>query len=158
VRTVLVRAGEAWSERAGGTSGALWGTALIATGTALGNRDDYGPADAVTAARAFAEAITDLGKAEPGDKTMVDALLPFVEALAAEFEGGAPVGAALAVAAGAAVAAAEGTAALRPKKGRARPLAEKSLGHPDPGAVSFGLIVQGLAKNYDEFTSKGAQR
>jgi dihydroxyacetone kinase phosphoprotein-dependent L subunit len=157
VRTVLVRAGEAWSERAGGTSGALWGTALIATGTALGNRDDYGPADAVTAARAFAEAITDLGKAEPGDKTMVDALLPFVEALAAEFEGGAPVGAALAVAAGAAAAAADRTAVLSPKKGRARPLAEKSLGHPDPGAVSFALIMQGLANNYDQFTSEGAQ-
>ncbi|MDD1475540.1 dihydroxyacetone kinase subunit DhaL [Arthrobacter sp. H16F315] len=138
---VLTAAGEAWSERAGGTSGALWGSAVIAAGLALGNREDYSGADAAAAVTAFADAITELGKAEPGDKTMVDALLPFKDTFVTAFDDGASVAGALAEAAAAAQTAAEDTAKLRPLKGRARPLAEKSLGHADPGAISFALIT-----------------
>ncbi|WP_347110095.1 dihydroxyacetone kinase family protein [Paenarthrobacter sp. S56] len=149
VSRVLLAAGEAWSEKAGGTSGALWGSAVIAAGQALGNRDSYTAADARAAVSAFANAITGLGKAEAGDKTMVDALLPFRDAFLAELDGGAPVDRALAVAAAAAESAAAATAGLRPLKGRARPLAEKSLGHPDPGAVSFGLIASRVSQFID---------
>ncbi|MET3935776.1 dihydroxyacetone kinase subunit DhaL [Arthrobacter sp. OAP107] len=145
VERVLTAAGEAWSERAGGTSGALWGTAVMAAGLALGNRDSYAPGDAAAAVSAFTNAITELGKAEPGDKTMVDALLPFRDAFKEAFDGGTTLGDALTAAAAAANAAARRTADLRPLKGRARPLAEKSLGHPDPGAVSFGLIAERVA-------------
>ncbi|MDI2037227.1 hypothetical protein PJL15_04371 [Paenarthrobacter nitroguajacolicus] len=67
----------------------------------------------------------------------------------AELDGGAPVDRALAVAAAAAESAAAKTAELRPLKGRARPLAEKSLGHPDPGAVSFGLIAARISQFID---------
>jgi dihydroxyacetone kinase len=141
VERVLTAAGEAWSERAGGTSGALWGSAVIAAGLALGNKDAYRGADAAAAVTAFVDAITELGKAEPGDKTMVDALLPFKETFLSTFDGDTQVAEALASAASAAQAAADATASLRPLKGRARPLAEKSVGHPDPGAVSFGLIA-----------------
>jgi dihydroxyacetone kinase len=141
VQRVLTAAGEAWSERAGGTSGALWGSAVIAAGLALGNKDSYRGEDASAAVTAFVGAITALGKAEPGDKTMVDALLPFRDAFVTAFDAGTPVAGALAAAADAAREAADRTASLRPLKGRARPLAEKSLGHPDPGAVSFGLIA-----------------
>ncbi|WP_284986000.1 dihydroxyacetone kinase subunit DhaL [Arthrobacter sp. fls2-241-R2A-172] len=149
VARVLTTAGEAWSERAGGTSGALWGSAVIAAGQSLGNRDSYSSEDAAAAVKAFVRAITELGKADPGDKTMVDALLPFRDTFLAELDGGAPVDRALAVAAAAAESAAAGTAELRPLKGRARPLAEKSLGHPDPGAVSFGLIVTRISSHID---------
>jgi dihydroxyacetone kinase phosphoprotein-dependent L subunit len=142
---VLTAAGEAWSERAGGTSGALWGTAVMAAGLALGNRDSYGAGDATAAVSAFSNAITELGKAEPGDKTMVDALLPFRDAFKEALDGGASLSGALTTAAAAANEAARRTADLRPLKGRARPLAEKSLGHPDPGAVSFGLIAERVA-------------
>jgi dihydroxyacetone kinase len=145
VERVLTAAGEAWSERAGGTSGALWGSAVIAAGLALGNRDSYRPEDAATAVGAFSDRITERGKAELGDKTMVDALLPFREAFQEAVDGGASLGAALVAAAAAATEAARRTADLRPLKGRARPLAEKSLGHPDPGAVSFGLIAERVA-------------
>jgi dihydroxyacetone kinase len=145
VERVLTAAGEAWSERAGGTSGALWGTAVMAAGLALGNRDSYAPGDAAAAVSAFTNAITELGKAEPGDKTMVDALLPFRNAFKEAFDGGTSLGDALTAAAAAANEAARRTADLRPLKGRARPLAEKSLGHPDPGAVSFGLIAERVA-------------
>ena len=145
VGRVLKAAGEAWSERAGGTSGALWGSAVIASGLALGNRETYGDEDAAGAVTAFVGAITELGKAEPGDKTMVDALLPFRDAFLREFDGGTSLAGSLTAAAAAARAAAAKTAELRPLKGRARPLAEKSLGHPDPGAVSFGLIAERIA-------------
>jgi dihydroxyacetone kinase phosphoprotein-dependent L subunit len=145
VERVLTAAGEAWSERAGGTSGALWGTAVMAAGLALGNRDSYAPGDASAALSAFSNAITELGKAEPGDKTMVDALLPFRDAFNEAFDGGASLADAFTTAAAAANEAARRTADLRPLKGRARPLAEKSLGHPDPGAVSFGLIAERVA-------------
>ena len=147
VGRVLTAAGEAWSERAGGTSGALWGSAVIAAGLALGNRETYQAADAAAAVQAFTNAITELGKAESGDKTMVDALLPFRETFLHELDGGAPVGAALSAGAAAATDAARRTADLRPLKGRARPLAEKSLGNPDPGAVSFGLITERIAQH-----------
>lgn len=153
VERVLTSAGEAWSERAGGTSGALWGSAVIAAGLALGNKDSYRGGDAAAAVAAFVDAITGLGGAEPGDKTMVDALLPYQEAFRAAFDGGTQVKGALAAAAAAAREAADATASLRPLKGRARPLAEKSLGHPDPGAVSFGLIASRIARYAESGTA-----
>jgi dihydroxyacetone kinase len=127
----------------------LWGSAVIAAGLALGNRDHYRGEDAAAAVTAFVDAITALGKAERGDKTMVDALLPFRDTFLTAFDGGAPVAAALAAAAAAAQDAADATESLRPLKGRARPLAEKSLGHPDPGAVSFGLIAARISNYLD---------
>ncbi|GAB5080531.1 dihydroxyacetone kinase subunit DhaL [Arthrobacter sp. AD-310] len=149
VQSVLTAAGEAWSERAGGTSGALWGTAVMAAGLSLGNKTSYVAGDAAAAVNAFVDAITALGKAQPGDKTMVDALLPFRDIFQAVFDGGSPAAEALAAGAAAAQEAAEGTASLRPLKGRARPLAEKSLGHPDPGAVSFGLIARRISDYFN---------
>jgi D-erythrulose 4-kinase len=146
VQRVLTAAGEAWSERAGGTSGALWGSAVQAAGRMLGNKASYRRADAPAVVIAFTDAITALGKAVPGDKTMVDALLPFRGAFQSAFNGGAPVAGALATGAAAAREAADATASLRPRKGRARPLAEKSLGHPDPGAVSLALIAGRVAE------------
>jgi dihydroxyacetone kinase len=146
VRGVLVCAGEAWSEKAGGTSGALWGTGMIQAGNALGNKAIYSAADAAAAVRAFSSAVVELGGAQVGDKTMVDAIVPFADVFAEGLSRDAPLGPTLIKAAAAAKSAADTTAALRPKLGRARPLAEKSLGHPDPGAVSFAAIAQGLAE------------
>ncbi|UCR88161.1 dihydroxyacetone kinase family protein [Mycetocola spongiae] len=148
VREVLRAAGEAWAEKAGGTSGALWGAAVVATGESLANREDYAAADAGAAVTAFAEAITTLGKADPGDKTMVDALLPYRNAFLAALETGATPAEAALAAAEAAEAAAEATSLLVPLRGRARPLAEKSMGHPDPGAVSFARIARALATHW----------
>ena len=153
VDRVLTLAGEAWAEKAGGTSGALWGAAVCASGASLGNRESYGSADALGVAESFSSAIIDLGKAELGDKTMVDALLPYVAAFAAESRGSASVADTLTAAATAAVQAAAETADLSPRRGRARPLAAKSIGHPDPGAVSFGLIAAGVARAYATVTS-----
>jgi dihydroxyacetone kinase len=96
----------------------------------------------VTAARV---GIQSFGKAEVGDKTMVDAIVPFTESLAAEVAAGNSLSIAWSTAADVATAAARATADLLPRMGRARPHAEKSLGTPDAGAHSFALIVQAVA-------------
>ena len=140
--TVLVHAAEAWSDRAGGTSGAIWAEILTTVGAALG--DDSTP-DAGVVARAVREAsdaVQAFGKAKVGDKTMVDALVPFAETLAAEVDGGAPLATAWQRATDAAEAAAQATADLVATLGRARSHGDKSLGTPDPGAVSFALVCR----------------
>jgi dihydroxyacetone kinase len=141
--TVLVRAGEAWANKAGGTSGVLWGAALAAVGERLGDDSAEITGSTVAAAvRAGLDAITSLGKAKVGDKTMVDALVPFVDTLERQTDAGADLSAAWAAAADAADQAAQATARLKPRVGRARPLAERSLGTPDAGALSFALCAR----------------
>jgi len=138
--SVLVAAGDAWADRAGGTSGVLWGAGLRAFGETLGNRRSPDARELAAAVNAFAARITELGKADLGDKTMVDALFPFAETLRKLVAEGAEAPDAWAAAALVAVKAAEATASLRPLKGRARPLAEKSVGTADPGATSLAMI------------------
>ncbi|WP_108248706.1 dihydroxyacetone kinase family protein [Planctomonas deserti] len=143
--TVLTRAGDAWSNRAGGTSGALWGLALTTLGTRIGDDRDPAAADIAEAVQAAVDAIRGVGKAEVGDKTMVDAIVPFAARFREELDRGSAPGDALAAAALAATEAAAATSDLMPRMGRARPHAEKSLGSPDPGAHSFALIVTAIA-------------
>ena len=144
-QTLLAGAGEEWSAQAGGTSGALWGAVLTAAGRALGDRDAVDAAAQARAVRAALETLQHVGKAEPGDKTMLDAFIPFVETLESEVSGGASLGQAWQRAAEAAESAAQATAPMRPRIGRARPLAERSIGHADAGAVSFSYIVRTIA-------------
>ncbi|QDA36987.1 dihydroxyacetone kinase family protein (plasmid) [Paracoccus liaowanqingii] len=139
--TVLALAGDAWADRAGGTSGALWGVALRAWGQVLGDRQAPDAARIAQGARAGLTAVTQLGGAAPGDKTLVDAFAPFVETLE-RTAAHAPLPQAWADAARVATEAAEATASLSPRLGRARPLAERSFGHPDAGAVSLALCAR----------------
>jgi dihydroxyacetone kinase len=142
VAFVLGRAGDAWAEFAGGTSGVLWGAALEAFGRSLrDDRETIEATDVVAAAQAFADSIVHLGGASRGDKTMLDALLPFVDELRSSVASGRSLTDAWQAAAVVSVTEAEATADLRPKVGRARPLAEKSLGTPDAGATSMGMIL-----------------
>jgi dihydroxyacetone kinase len=142
--TTLHFAADAWADKAGGTSGALWGMALQAVGDAIGdsNAPDAGAVAAGVAGAAAA--IMDFGKAKPGDKTLVDVLVPFRDALAAGVNAGQSLTDAWGAAAAVAQQAAEDTAQLLPLMGRARPHAEKSLGTPDAGAVSMALIVRAI--------------
>jgi dihydroxyacetone kinase len=145
VRELLQTAGDAWSETAGGTSGALWGAALAELGASLGSPDAITARDIAAAVRAAEQRIAELGGASPGDKTMLDALGPFASALSEEVDRGATLAAALMAAADAARQGVDATSAMTPRRGRARPLAERSLGHPDPGAMSFWIIADDLA-------------
>ena len=143
--TVLALAGDAWADRAGGTSGALWGVALRAWGQALGDTEAPDAERIAAGARAGLEAVIRLGRAQPGDKTLVDAFAPFVEELQAQVGRGVPMAAAWQTAAARATKAAEATAALTPRLGRARPLAQRSIGHPDAGAISLALCTRVVA-------------
>lgn len=151
--TTLHFAADAWADKAGGTSGALWGMALRAVGDAVG--DSKAPdAGAVAAGVAgAAAAIMDFGKAKPGDKTLVDVLVPFRDALASGVGAGKSLTDAWAAAAVTAEQAAEDTAQLLPLMGRARPHAEKSLGTPDAGAVSMALIIRAIHNTLIERTT-----
>lgn len=144
--TTLARAADAWSDRAGGTSGALWGLLLAELAYHLG---DAGRPDAARIADGVAAgvgAVIAHGKAEPGDKTMVDALLPFTETLTREVAAGARLADAWRTAARSATAAAATTADLLPRKGRARTHGAHAVGTVDAGAHSFALIVTAVAE------------
>jgi dihydroxyacetone kinase-like protein len=130
--------------KVGGAAGPLYGTAFLRAATALGDAA-YIDAQAVAAALAAArDGIVARGKAEPGDKTMVDAWTPAVEAATAA----ASAGDALSVLIAAAEAAEAGAVATDPlvaRKGRASYLGERSAGHRDPGAASSALILRAAA-------------
>jgi dihydroxyacetone kinase len=140
--STLAAAGDAWADRAGGTSGAIWGLLLRAWSGALSDDDALQDAAVVRGARLALDGVTRLGRARVGDKTLVDALVPFVDTLEASFAAGKGLKDAWADAAVASKTAADATSALTPKLGRARPLAERSIGHPDAGAISLALTAR----------------
>ena len=146
---MLIEAGEAWSDQGGGTSGALWGGALMAAGQQLASADAIDGDTIAAAVAAALQAVMVLGKAVPGDKTMVDALQPFSDRLQAGMQAGESLEQALHQAAAASYDAAVATAELLPRLGRARPHGERSLGHPDPGAMSLAYSLMAATRPRD---------
>jgi D-erythrulose 4-kinase len=153
--TTLTRAADAWSDRAGGTSGALWGVILRSLADRLGDTGTPSPAKVADGVAAGRAAVTAYGKAQVGDKTLVDALDPVALELSHAVVAGATLPDAWRVAADAATTAAQATADLLPRLGRARTHGQNSVGTPDPGAVSLSLIVTAvgllLAEDAPEF-------
>ncbi|MGW0947909.1 dihydroxyacetone kinase subunit DhaL [Streptomyces sp. NPDC002623] len=133
---VLVLTGRTLISTVGGASGPLYGTLLRRTGKALGDADAVDEAQFAEALRTGVDAVMQLGGAAPGDKTMIDALVPAVDALADGF-GAARV---------AAEQGAEATTPLQARKGRASYLGERSIGHQDPGATSAALLIAALGE------------
>jgi dihydroxyacetone kinase-like protein len=133
---VLTLAGRRLISTVGGASGPLYGTLLRRTGKALGDAGEVSAEQLAEAFRAGVDAVMTLGGAAPGDKTMIDALVPAVDALGDSF-------------AAARTAAEEGAVATTPlqaRKGRASYLGERSIGHQDPGATSSALLIAGLVE------------
>lgn len=129
--------------KVGGAAGPLYGTAFLRASTALGDAAEIEPARLATAIAAARDGIVARGKAEAGDKTMVDAWTPAAEAAqAAAADGNATVLGVLVAAAEAAEAGAVATDPLVARKGRASYLGERSAGHRDPGAASSALIFR----------------
>lgn len=129
--------------KVGGAAGPLYGTAFLRAATAFGDALEVDPAGLATALVAARDGIVARGKAEPGDKTMVDAWTPAAEAAqAAASDGSGNVLAVLVAAAEAAEAGAVATDPLVARKGRASYLGERSAGHRDPGAASSALILR----------------
>ena len=149
---VLESAGRTIMSTVGGASGALYGRGLQWAGAALAAAPeadgDPGPNSAARASMALAgavDAVAALGRAIPGEKTMLDALVPARVAFAAGVAAGAPLASAAAEAADAAEAGARATIPLLATKGRASYLGERSVGHLDPGAVSSAILLRALA-------------
>ena len=148
--SVLAAAGKAWAAKAGGTSGVLWGALLNAVGARLGDTGAPDPSAVAGALRDGYDALITLGGAAPGDKTMLDAMLPFVEDVERRVADGETWQDAWRAAADVATDAATATASLRPKVGRARPLAERSVGTPDAGATSLAMCAHTVADQFDD--------
>jgi dihydroxyacetone kinase-like protein len=135
VATTLIRT-------VGGASGPLYGTFFLRASGALGEGDGAALAAAL---RAGVEGVAARGKAEPGDKTMLDALAPACDALDEALADGRPLGEALRTAAEGAVRGRDATVPLVARKGRASYLGERSAGHQDPGATSATLLMEAAA-------------
>ena len=132
--------------KVGGAAGPLYGTAFLRAATALGDTSDVDAATLAAALQAARDGIVARGKAESGDKTMVDAWTPAIEAAAAAAgDGDGDVRKVLLAAAEAAEAGAVSTDPMLARKGRASYLGERSIGHRDPGAVSSALILRAAA-------------
>jgi dihydroxyacetone kinase-like protein len=143
---ILILCGKTLVSSVGGASGPLWGSALRRAGRALGDTPELDGPALLGALDAALEGVVDLGAAEPGDKTMVDALAPANEAMRGALAEGASLEAALVAAADAAEAGARATIPLQARKGRASYLGERSIGHQDPGATSAALVVRALER------------
>ena len=129
----------------GGAAGPLYGTAFLRASKAAGDGELDGAGAAAVIAGAL-EGIQARGKATTGEKTMVDAWTPALEAARAAAESGSDAAAVFEAAATAAEAGAASTEPMRATKGRASYLGERSIGHLDPGAVSTSLILRAAAR------------
>jgi phosphoenolpyruvate---glycerone phosphotransferase subunit DhaL len=141
---LLTTAGATLVSTVGGASGPLWGTALRRAGRSLGDAEEFGGPELAVALEAALAGVVELGAAQEGDKTMVDALAPAVHTLRSQLDGGGDVGAALAAARAACEEGMRATTPLQASKGRASYLGERSIGHQDPGATSTALIIAAL--------------
>jgi dihydroxyacetone kinase-like protein len=141
---VLTTAGSTLVSTVGGASGPLWGTALRRAGRTLGGAEEFDGEQLAVALDAALAGVVELGAAQEGDKTMVDALAPAVRALREGLDNGSTVAEALAAARVAAEEGMKATVPLQAQKGRASYLGERSIGHQDPGATSTALILAAL--------------
>ena len=147
---LLIVAGKTLVSTVGGASGPLWGSALRRAGRTLGDAESFDGDQLAAALDAAIEAVVELGAAQPGDKTMVDALTPAAQALHQALNADRPLEQALQEATEAARRGAESTVPMQARKGRASYLGERSIGHQDPGATSATIIIAALAEAISE--------
>jgi dihydroxyacetone kinase-like protein len=141
VATVLIR-------HVGGAAGPLYGTFFLRAATACAGKTEIEAADVVALFQAGIEGVGQRGKAAAGDKTMLDALLPALDAMRKGLEGGCSPAAILDRGAAAAHAGMLATVPMQARKGRASYLGARSIGHQDPGATSSYLLLQAAADTW----------
>jgi phosphoenolpyruvate---glycerone phosphotransferase subunit DhaL len=149
IGATLKAVGMALVSSVGGAAGPLYGTLFIQMGSSTAGKGALDVAGFADALEAGVKGLQARGRAEPGDKTMVDALLPALEALRAAAAEGAEPADALGRAAAAAEEGMKGTIPLQARKGRASYLGPRSVGHQDPGATSSHLLVRSAAEAAD---------
>jgi len=152
IEEVLKEAGAAFMGATGGAIGPLLGGMLMAAGSALSGRSQMGAIEFKLLLESMEAKLSQMGKAKPGDKTILDAVHASRQAVS-ESDDQEP-GHLCAKAAEAAHLAAQMTANMRSAKGRSSRLGERVLGHPDPGAVSFSLILKAFANCLSDWASR----
>jgi dihydroxyacetone kinase-like protein len=147
---LLKTVGMALVSSVGGAGGPLYGTLFMQLGMPLGGKSEMELADWVAAVEAGVKGLQMRGKAEPEDKTMVDAWIPARDALQAAAKDGTSMGEALNRSAAAAEEGMSATIPLVARKGRASYLGERSAGHQDPGATSTYLLIRCAADTWNK--------
>ncbi len=156
IEAICKRMAKAFLDSVGASSGPLYATALLRAGESARGRAGLDAAALVAFIEAAAAGIRERGKAEPGDKTMVDAWVPAAEAAARALREGGSVVACLKAAARGAEEGMNGTAKIAARKGRSSKLGERSLGHMDPGAASTFVMLSAMAKALERELSETA--
>jgi dihydroxyacetone kinase-like protein len=146
IATQLRTVGMTLVSTVGGASGPLYGTAYLRAAAAATGKQELGPSDVVSMLEAFLTGIVTRGKAQAGEKTMIDALTPAVAAARQALDQGATIAQITSQATAAAEAGMKATIPMLATKGRASYLGERSIGHQDPGATSSWLILRTLAE------------
>lgn len=143
---LLNSAADAWSDFAGGTSGVIWGVILSSVASEINNETVISKEQLAAGFKKALQNVKNFGKAQVGDKTLIDTLEPFAFAFDEAVASGKSFEDSWSLAAEVAMNAALATKDLLPKIGRARPHAHKSVGTPDPGALSMAMIIGAIEK------------
>lgn len=143
---LLNSAADAWSDHAGGTSGVIWGVILSSIASQIDNESEITADQLSQGLNQALQNVKNFGKAQVGDKTLIDTLEPFALAFEAAVASNKSIAESWSEASAVAMKAALSTKDLVPKIGRARPHAQKSVGTPDPGALSMAMIIGEIAK------------
>ena len=154
IGTFLKKVAVVITSRIGGTSGPIWGTAFLRAGAAAGAADRLSPDQVVAMLRAAIGGIMARGKSDVGDKTLLDALVPAVDAAEAAVLEGGTAASALRAAASTARERAEATRSMIAKRGRAAYTGERSIGTLDAGAVAIAVMLEALA---DQWAKRSAE-
>ena len=139
---LLDEAGRAFMAATGGASGVVFGKMFMAGAGSLKGTRRFGPPEFRSLLKAMESSVSSSGKVKPGDKTVLDAVASAFQSIA---DSEAPLLEVFTKAAAASEAAAQGTANMLCRVGRASRLGDRALGHPDPGAVSFSIILRAMA-------------
>ncbi len=145
LRAVFQNAATVLIKSMGGSSGPLLGTFFLRAGATAADKSELAAADVVAVFQAGVEGMQQRGKAALGDKTMMDAWLPAVDAMRAALDAGGGLTEVLDRGTAAAEAGAEATKSMSARKGRASYIGERSVGHPDPGAIAAAMMLKAAA-------------
>ena len=154
IGTFLKKIAVVITSRIGGTSGPIWGTAMLRAASTAGTVSSLEPAQIVAMLRASIEGIKARGRSDVGDKTLLDALVPTVDTIEQQIGAGADTAATLRAAAATAREHAEATRAMQAMRGRASYTGERSIGTLDAGAVAIAVIFEALADQWPDLPAR----
>jgi dihydroxyacetone kinase phosphoprotein-dependent L subunit len=152
IATILLRSGMAFNRKAASTFGVLFATMMMRAAKEAKGLETLGIADLARMVQSAANGVIERGKAQLGDKTLLDALVPAAQSLQTAAEAGTPLAAALRAAASVAAKGAEATIEMKSKSGRSSWFAERTVGAQDPGATAIQTMFESLASYVEELT------